>query len=145
VLLARGGASMPKSLRPAAILLQLAALVPFGGRTALLLTVAMAALWTVPRVLQVLRGARLSLPAFAAIAVLAPVLALGVGLIAAGGFVDVITGRFADGGSAKARVEMFAIFDQLSAREIFMGASSDVLDSLRPSRGLEPGIENPVV
>lgn len=146
VLLAGGGASMPKSLRPAAILLQLAALVPFGGRTALLLTVAMAALWMVPRVLQVLRGARLSLPVLAAIAVLAPLVTLGVGLIAAGGFFDVITDRFDDdGGSAKARVEMFAIFDHLSAHDIFIGASSDVIDSLRTSRGLEQGIENPVV
>lgn len=146
VLLAGGGASMPKSLRPAAILLQLAALVPFGGRTALLLTVAMAALWMVPRVLQVLRGARLSLPVLAAIAVLAPLLTLGVGLIAAGGFFDVITDRFDDdGGSAKARVEMFAIFDHLSAHDIFIGASSNVIDSLRTSRGLEQGIENPVV
>ena len=146
VLLAGGGASMPKSLRPVAILLQLAALVPFGGRTALLLTVAMAALWMVPRVLQVLRGARLSLPVLAAIAVLAPLLTLGVGLIAAGGFFDVITDRFDDdGGSAKARVEMFAIFDHLSAHDIFIGASSNVIDSLRTSRGLEQGIENPVV
>ena len=93
-----------------------------------------------------LRGARLPLPAFAAIAVLAPLLALGVGLIAVGGFFDVITDRFADdGGSAKTRVEMFEIFNQLSAREIFIGASSDVIDSLRTSRGLEQGIENPVV
>jgi len=146
VLLNGGGASMPKSLRPAAILLQLAALVPFGGRTALLLTLAMAALWMTPRVLQVLRGARLPLPVFAAIAVLAPLLPLGVGLIAAGGFFDVITDRFDDdGGSARARVEMFAIFEHLSAHEIFIGASSDVIDSLRTSRGLEQGIENPVI
>ena len=146
VLLAGGGTGMPKSLRPAAILLQLAALVPFGGRTALLLTLAMTALWLVPRILHVLRGARLPLPAFAAIAVLAPLLALGVGLIAVGGFFDVITDRFADdGGSARTRVEMFEIFNQLSAREIFIGASSDVIDSLRTSRGLEQGIENPVV
>ena len=120
--------------------------MPFGGRTALLLTLAMTALWLIPRVLHVLRGARLPLPAFAAIAVLAPMLALGVGLIAVGGFFDVITDRFADdGGSAKTRVEMFEIFNQLSAREIFIGASSDVIDSLRTSRGLEQGIENPVV
>jgi hypothetical protein len=146
VLLAGGGASMPKPLRPAAILLQFAALVPFGGRTALLLTLAMTALWLVPRVLHMLRGARLPLPAFAAIAVLAPLLALGVGLIAVGGFFDVMTDRFADdGGSAKTRLEMFEIFNQLSAREIFIGASSDVIDSLRTSRGLEQGIENPVV
>ena len=146
VLLAGGGASMPKSLRPAAILLQFAALVPFGGRTALLLTLAMSALWLAPRILKVLRGARLPLPAFAAIAVLAPMLALGVGMIAIGGFFDVITDRFADdGGSAKTRLEMFEIFNQLSAREIFIGASSDVIDSLRTSRGLELGIENPIV
>ena len=106
----------------------------------------MTALWLMPRILHVLRGARLPLPAFAAIAVLAPLLALGVGLIAVGGFFDVITDRFADdGGSANARVEMFEIFNQLSAREIFIGASSDVIDSLRTSRGLELGIENPVV
>ena len=146
VLLAGGGASMPKSLRPAAVLLQLAALVPFGGRTALLLTLAMTALWLIPRVLHVLRGARLPLPAFAAIAVLAPMLALGVGMIAIGGFFDVMTDRFADdGGSAKTRLEMFEIFNHLSAREIFIGASSDVIDSLRASRGLEQGIENPIV
>ncbi len=129
VLLAGGGAAMPKALRPAAILLQLSALVPFGGRTALLLTLAMTALWLAPRMLGVLRGARLSLPAFAAIAVLAPMLALGVGMIAVGGFFDVITDRFADdGGSAKTRVEMFEIFNNLSAREIFIGASSDVIE-----------------
>src|SRR3989442_64108 len=40
-LLAGGGMSMPPALRPAAVLLQLAALVPFGGRTAMLLTLAM--------------------------------------------------------------------------------------------------------
>ena len=31
------------------------------------------------------------------------------------------------------------------AHEIFIGASSDVIDSLRTSRGLEQGIENPIV
>jgi hypothetical protein len=106
----------------------------------------MMALWLIPRVLHVLRGARLPLPAFAAIAVLAPMLAVGTGMIAVGGFFDVILERFADdGGSAQARLEMFEIFNQLSARDIFIGASSAVIDSLRTSRGLEQGIENPVV
>jgi len=145
-LLGGGGASMPKGLRPAAILLQLAALVPFGGRTALLLTLGLMTLWLIPRVLHVLRGARLPLPAFATIAVLAPMIAVGVGLVAVGGFFDVMLDRFADdGGSARSRVEMFEIFNHLPAREIFIGASNDVIDSLRNSRGLEWGIENPVV
>src|SRR6185295_10845732 len=69
-LLAGGGASMPAALRPAAVLLQLAAMVPFGGRTATLLTLAMMALWLVPRFVHLLRGGRMSLVAFASVAIL---------------------------------------------------------------------------
>jgi hypothetical protein len=145
-LLAGGGRAIPKPLRPAAILLQLAAMVPFGGRTALLLALAMMALWVIPHIVSVLRGARMSLPAFAAIAVLVPTVAIGVGLIASGGFFDVMLDRFADdGGSAKTRLEMFEIFNRLSAREILIGASNDMIDSIRLTMGLEWGIENPVV
>lgn len=145
-LLGGGGASLSKSMRPPAILLQLAAMVPFGGRSALLLTLSMMALWLAPRAILLLRGARLSLPVCAAMAVIAPILALSIGLFAAGGFFEVIADRFVDdGGSAKTRVEMFEIFNYLSAHEIFIGASPDVIDSLRTSRGLELGIENPVV
>src|SRR5262249_41227987 len=122
---------MPQSLRPAAILLQLAALVPFGGRTALLLTIAMTTLWFIPRVVQVLRGGRMSLPAFAAVAMLGPLLIVGVGLIAAGGFFDVIMDRFAnDDGSAKTRVEMLEVLNQLSPRELFIGADNDYIEAL---------------
>jgi len=46
-LLGGGGARLPKTLRPWMILLQLAALVSFGGRTALLVTLAMAGLWSI--------------------------------------------------------------------------------------------------
>jgi len=100
-LLGGGGARMPSALRPWAVLLQLAALVSFGGRTALLLTIAMAALWSVPCVIGVLRGRRSSLLVFAGIAGLIPMLALFVGLIAYNGFFDVLMDRFADdGGSA---------------------------------------------
>src|SRR5437879_4746569 len=78
-LLGGGGRRMPKALLPWAVLLQLAALVSFGGRTALLLTIAIAALWSVPRVIGVLRGRRSSLLVFAGIAGLIPMLALFVG------------------------------------------------------------------
>lgn len=146
VMLLGGGGSMPKPLRPAAILLQLAAMVPFGGRTALLLTLGLMALWLVTRVVGVLRGARLPLPAFAAIAVLVPMFVGGVGVFAMAGFFDVITERFADdGGSANARVEMFEIFNQLSWRDLLVGPNNDVIESLRTSHGLEQGVENPVV
>ena len=146
VLLGGGGRSLPQALRPAAVLLQLAALVPFGGRTALLLTLAMSTVWLIPRIAHVLRGGRMSLPAFAAIAVLLPALVLGVGLIALGGFFDVILDRFVnDGGSAKTRVEMFEMLGQLTWREVFVGADNDYIELLRRSHGLESGIENPIV
>ena len=145
-LLAGGGASMPAALRPAAVLLQLAAMVPFGGRTATLLTLAMMTLWLVPRIVHLLRGGRMSLVAFASVAILVPVLALAVGAIAAGGFFDVLLVRFVDdSGSAKTRLEMFEIFSQLSAHDILVGANPEMINSMRRSLGLELGIENPVV
>jgi hypothetical protein len=145
-LLGGGGTRMPRALRPWAVLLQLAALVSFGGRTALVLTLAMAALWSIPRVIGVLRGRRASLLVFAAIAGLIPMLALFVGLIAYNGFFDVLMDRFADdGGSANSRLEMFEVLGQLSGRDILIGASGDVIDSMRRTSGLEWGIENPVV
>ena len=137
---------MPKLLRPAAILLQLAAMIPFGGRTALTVTLALMMLWMIPRILHVLRGGRLSLPAFAAIAVLAPMLMLAVGLFAVGGFFDVILNRFEDdGGSAKSRLAMFEVFSHLSLGDIIMGANPELIDAIRRTMGLEWGIENPVV
>jgi hypothetical protein len=145
-LLAGGGASMPAALRPAAVLLQFAAMVPFGGRTATLLTLAMMMLWLVPRIVHLLRGGRMSLLAFASVAILVPVLALAVGAIAAGGFFDVLLVRFVDdSGSAKTRLEMFEVFSHLSIHDILVGANPDMIDSIRRSLGLELGIENPVV
>jgi hypothetical protein len=146
ILLAGGGPAMPRLLRPAAILLQLAAMIPFGGRTALTVTLVLMTLWMIPRVLHVLRGGRLPLPAFAAIAVLAPMLMLAVGLFAVGGFFDVMLDRFEDdGGSAQSRLAMFEVFGHLSLGDIVMGANPEMIDAVRRTMGLEWGIENPVV
>src|SRR4029077_6103866 len=49
-LLAGGGMSLPSALRPAAVLQQFVALVPFGGRTAMLLTLAMIVVWLIPHI-----------------------------------------------------------------------------------------------
>jgi len=146
MLVGGGGPGMPKLLRFPAILLQLAAMVPFGGRTALLLALAMIALSLAPALLRVLRGGRMSLPAVAAAMVMAPILALAVGLFATSGFFDVVLDRFAnDGGSAQTRLTMFELFDQLPLRDIIIGADSDLVDSIRRTHGLQWGIENPVV
>jgi hypothetical protein len=145
-LVAGGGLNMPKLLRLPSILLQLAAMVPFGGRTALVVTMIMIALWLIPHVIRILRGGRISLPVVAGVALLSPILALVIGMFAVGGFFNVVLDRFADdGGSAHTRLEMFEIFEYLSLRDIFIGANSDLIDSIRNTHGLEWGIENPVV
>jgi hypothetical protein len=145
-LMGGGGTTMPRLLRAPAVLLQVAALVPFGGRTALLLTGAMLAFWLLWRGVEVLRGKRLSLLAIATIAMIAPALALAVGGAAMAGFFDVIAERFADdNGSALTRVEMFEVFHHLSWQDIIIGGDWEMVESIRRTRGLQTGVENPVV
>jgi hypothetical protein len=145
-LLGGGGSGLPKPLRAPVVLLELAAMVPFGGRTALLLTCAMLVVWLLWQGVMVLRGRRMSLLGAAALAIAAPVAALVVGAFAFGGFFHLIAARFAnDGGSALTRLEMFEIFNSLSLRDIIVGGDYEILESIRRSRGLEWGVENPVV
>jgi hypothetical protein len=146
VLVAGGGASMPRLLRAPAALLQLAAMVPVGGRTALVVAVAMLTLAMVPRAVRLLSGGRMSLSAAAVVAAAAPLALLAVAAFAAGGFFDLMAERFVDdGGSAQTRLEMFEIFNHLSVRDILVGAQSELIDSIRRTHGLEWGVENPVV
>jgi len=147
VLVAGGGARMPRPLRVPAAMLQLAAMVPVGGRTALVVALAMLTLVMAPRAARLLlSGGRMSLRMAAVVAAAAPLAALAVAAFAAGGFFDLVADRFVDdGGSAQARLEMFEIFKQLSVRDILVGAQSELVDSIRRTHGLEWGVENPVV
>jgi hypothetical protein len=58
----------------------------------------------------------------------------------------VIVERFADdNGSALTRIEMFDVFNHLSVRDIILGGDYELLESLRRGRGLQTGVENPIV
>jgi hypothetical protein len=50
-----------------------------------------------------------------------------------------------DSGSANARVEMFELFKHLELRDLIVGPDVDLIDSLRRINGLEQGIENPII
>jgi hypothetical protein len=145
-LIAGGGPNMPTLLRVPAILLQLSALVPFGGRTALVTALALITLWLGSRMVGLMRGRRVPVPAAAATVVLVPILGLIAGVFASSGFFNIVLDRFSsDGGSASTRVEMFEVFEYLSWHDILMGASPDYIDSIRRTHGLEWGVENPIV
>jgi hypothetical protein len=69
-----------------------------------------------------------------------------IGALAAGGFFDALLDRFtSDGGSANARIEMFAMFDNLSFRDLLVGPDTGLVEYLRRVNGLEWGIENPII
>jgi hypothetical protein len=146
ILAAGGGPSLAPALRAPMLVLQFAALVPIGGRTALIVTSALLLLWVLPRALRVLLGTRVSMSMLAAGLVLVPAVAVGAGLLAVGGFFDLISDRFEnDGGSANARLGMLELFRLLPLRSILIGADPDLVAYIQRASGLEWGIENPLI
>jgi hypothetical protein len=147
ILLAGGGPSLPPLLRAGTLVLQLVAMVCFGGRSALVLVFATIAVVSVKYAWSLLRGRRVWLPALAAAAVAAPLLALAAGAIAAQGFFDLVLNRFvsSDGGSAASRLEMLELFDDLSWSDLLIGAPPGFLESMRFAHNPELGLENPIV
>ena len=146
VLLAGGGPALNRHLRIPMMVLQLAALVAFGGRSALTIAICVVAAISAFRVAQFLLGRRVPFPVMVAMPLALAIAAGVVALLVGGGFFDLISDRFADdGGSANARLGMFEIFSYLSPGSIIIGPDPDLIDSIRRTNGLEWGIENPIV
>ena len=145
-LMSGGGPALRGRLRISAILAQFVALVTFGGRTALILVALAVVARAAWRALAFLRGARVPLGAAAALSFLLPLGALALGGLYVAGFFDAFLARFGDdGGSAQARVGMFELFSQIPLRDLVVGPSAELVDSIRRTEGLDWGIENPVV
>ncbi|WP_232627970.1 VpsF family polysaccharide biosynthesis protein [Methylobacterium sp. Leaf118] len=141
-----GGGCLRIGPRLAMLALQGAALVTFGGRTAIVVVVVLGALHALVATLRVLRRGRVPLlgaaAGLAALAMAPPAL---VGL-AVGGFFDRLAERFvSDGGSAHARLEMLALLDRIPLHELMFGPDLAYVETLRRMHGLEWGIENPIV
>jgi hypothetical protein len=137
-------ASLP--LRAVMIGLQCMALVAFGGRSALVLTLILGGAYGGYLVLKMLKGGRIHLLYAAAGAVMLALLPIAVGGLAAAGFFTALLERFvSDGGSANARLEMLELFKYFSWRDLIVGPDVSLVDNLRRVHGLALGIENPVV
>lgn len=143
VLTLGGGRDLPAPLRPALLLVALASMIAFGGRTALVLSLATIAAIAVVRLFGVLRGDRFDARWLAGAALLAPALIVGLGLLHGAGFFDQLLERFVnDQGSAKARLIMLGLFDHLSWEEIVFGPNPDKLAGLQRVEGVEYGLES---
>lgn len=146
IALVAGGGSLSPGLRLGMTGLQLAALVSFGGRSGIVVTCVLGGGYGFVLLHRALSRGRIPLLAAAATAFALPLVPIGIAGLAYGGFFDALLGRFAaDGGSANARVEMFALFGKLPLRDLVFGPETALVESLRRINGLEWGIENPVI
>ncbi len=141
-----GGGRMPILVRTGVVVLQLMAMVAFGGRSALVTTIAFAGLQGCLLAHRILRSGTVPLLGMAAavlVATITPLVLLG---LVAGGFFDALLVRFSnDGGSANARVEMLELVRRIPLRDLIVGPDTAYVDSERRIFGLALGIENPIV
>jgi hypothetical protein len=141
-----GGRSLPKHFKLPLIGLQAAALVVFGGRTAMVVVLVLGGIYGLFAMRRVLQLGRVPLLSAAIAVILFALLPIAVAGLAGGGFFDSILKRFAsDGGSANARIEMFDLFSHLTLGDLIVGPDTDLVDSMRRVNGLEWGIENPII
>ena len=146
LMLMAGGGGLRSPFRGAMMVLQCAALVSFGGRSAIVVTLVLGGGWGLARLGGMLARGRVPLLGAAGALLVLPMIPLGIGLLAYLGFFDALLDRFAaDGGSANARVAMFDLFAQLPLRSLIVAPDTDVVSTLRRIEGLEWGIENPII
>ncbi|TPM94523.1 VpsF family polysaccharide biosynthesis protein [Mesorhizobium sp. B2-1-3A] len=141
-----GSKSLSMPLRLGMIGLQCAALVAFGGRSAMVLTIVLGGCYLLILGLRGLRTGRVNLLGAALGLILAALVPVVIAVAASYGFFDALLERFvSDSGSANARVEMFDLFNHLELRDVIVGPDIDLIESLRRISGLEQGIENPII
>ncbi|MER8467438.1 VpsF family polysaccharide biosynthesis protein [Mesorhizobium sp. M1396] len=141
-----GARSLSTPVRIGLIGLQLAALVAFGGRSAMVTTIVLGGCYLLSQGITKLRRGRVNLLGAALGFMLAALLPVVIAVAASYGFFDALLERFvSDSGSANARVEMFELFNYLEVRDLIVGPDVDLIDSLRRINGLEQGIENPII
>ncbi len=141
-----GARPLSPSVRGTLIALQSAALVVFGGRTALLASLALGLCYGFVMLFASLRRGRVSLVGAAISCLLAALLPVAIGGLAVLGFFDDLVARFvSDGGSANARKEMLDLLGMFSLGDLVFGPDNDLVDTLRRVNGLEWGIENPFI
>jgi hypothetical protein len=140
-----GGGTLVAWPRLGIVLLQLAALVAFGGRSALVVTVLTGGVYSIGILFRVLRTGRVPLLG-AAVAILAvTTVPIIVFALVHQGFFDPILARFEDdGGSALARVKIANLFGAIPLTDLLVGPDPVLVDDLRRINGLELGIENPI-
>jgi hypothetical protein len=141
-----GAKSLPDWLRALLIPLQFAALVVFGGRTGIIVSLALTPFVAVYALFAAMRRGRVSLIGAAAALGAAPLFGLAALFALASGLADPLLMRFVDdSGSAETRVIMFDMLRPFTLAQLIVGPDLAQVESLRRHFGLEQGVENPFI
>jgi hypothetical protein len=141
-----GAKSLPGGLRALFLMLQFSAMVVFGGRTAIVVSLALTPFIALYQGFATLRRGRVSLIGAAAAVAALPLIALAVTAVLLSGLAEPLLMRFVDdNGSAAARVIMFDMLQPFTLGQLLIGPDIDLVESLRVHFGLEQGVENPFV
>ena len=143
-LAAPGASWIPPLLRVPLLGLQTLAMFCFGARTALVLSIGLAAwLVAVQAARAIGRGTRFDARRTAPVVLAAGLAIVAVLLLAYSGFVDRTIDRFgSDAGSATTRLTMFSLFDPMSLNDLLLHPDKDLVATLQRIYGLEFGIES---
>ena len=144
IALAMGGdPRLVAARRMAMIGLQLAAMVAFGGRTAIVLSAIVLGVQALRFALGLLAGRRFPIEGALGILCLAPALSLAVAYALSKGLLTTFLDRFLDDkGSTDARFAIYDLFGHFSWDQLLLGPDQVRLGELQRTLGIEYGIEN---
>lgn len=138
-----GDRHLSPGLRTVLIATQLVALLPFGGRTAMVLTYAIIGSGALVRGFMALARDEVRPGHWLSLVIALPLACAGVAFVLASGAVDKILERFTnDAGSADARVALFQLFDLFSVQDLLFGPDPARLAWAQWLLGISYGIEN---
>lgn len=138
-----GDRHLAPGLRALLIAMQLIAMIPFGGRTAMVITYAIIGAGALVRALLSAARDELRPAHWLALVVALPAIGAAVAGIVLSGAIDKILERFTDdAGSADARLVLFELFDMFSLQDILFGPDPERLAWAQWLLGIPYGIEN---
>lgn len=130
-------------LRAGLIATQLVALVPFGGRTAMVITFAIVGAGALLHLIVALARDSLRPVHWMGVTLTLPFIGAGLALVLTTGAIDKILERFtSDAGSADARLALFRLFEFFPAEDILFGPDPEGLAWAQYMLGISYGIEN---
>lgn len=130
-------------LRSFLVAVQGAALVTFGGRTAIILCAALGVFRLIGPGVRILGGQRFDMRGALLAAFVAPLSLLCVAALAQRGAFEGLVERFSDDkGSAEARLLIFQLFDYFSVGDLLLGPDQQKLSTIQNTLGIEYGIES---